>query len=458
MTKQEELQKWKERLAELSSKVIEQIDRKQEGFVYASKRPNCPDELNSVANELVAIQNNFGEYQRSQISQQAIQRLKYYSKKKRCSFEEAISAAVDNSRYLSKDTIEARAIADFVLDINRVYEEIYKKYNVFPINAMDAETKRGCRNFKTDVTVTEKVQAIIEVYLPELKGINIVERDYSIVPQSLRELTDKDIQGILEYISVFAEDGKIDAIFADKNKDDVISLCRLLAKSNMTLDKFLKTYTDLTYSKCYSVDVVPAVKQMINSYSDNYKTTRKITTLDPYLRHKIEVAQKATDNYSMRELVDYLDVKGDNDSHLKPALSRTELKLRCDYLLKRLDEIYPEHCIDKDFITTYPDLYELLKLLTSRYEFNDINEFLNHYGFSRESSHEMKVKNVVYLSENDLIHYNFNELSDEELKQCCIKELDPVDYFGTYNKLIYKKLDCTSNSQKVPKPREVLDD
>lgn len=441
MDKQEELQQWKERLSELIPEVKKQITWIENGAVQATMKTDCPKELESVAKELIAIQNNLGEYQRGQISKQNIERIKYYAKKAGCSFDDVIAQAVDNGRYLSKDAIEARGVMGYVLEIQRVYNEYYQKYNVFPINAMDWKVKRACRNFKTDVTLTDKVQAIIEVFLPELNGINIVEKDYKVEPQSKRELTQEEIEQIIKYVVAFAEDGKIDKIFSEENRQDFTKICRLLAKANLTLDEFLKNYTNLTYSKCYSVSVVPAVKQMILAYKYRNSTTKGITDKDPYLRNKIEVAQKITEKYTMRDLVEFLNIDGDNVLEGGQSLTMRELELRTQRFIKQLEKIYPDHVIDKSFIANYPKLYETLKLLSSRLNQGNMNKFLEQYGFTRESSHEREIDERFYLSEMDLVYYRFGDLSDVELENCEIKELDPVDYYGVYNKLIFNNQD-----------------
>lgn len=441
MDKQEELQQWKERLVELIPEVLKQITWINDGAVQATIKADCSKGLKSVAEELITIQNNLGEYQRAQISKQSIEKIKYYAKKAGCSFDEIIAQTVDNGRYLSKDAIEARGVMGYVLEIQRVYNEYYQKYNVFPINAMDWKVKRACRNFKTDVTLTDKVQAIIEVFLPEYKGINIVEKDYSIEPQSKRELTQEEIEQLIKYVMTFAEDGKIDKIFAEENEQDFTKMCRLLAKANMSLDEFLKNYTNLTYSKCYSVRVVPAVKQMILAYKYRNSTTKGITDRDSYLRNKIEVAQKITEQYTMRDLVKFLNIDGDNVLEGGQSLTMRELELRTKKFVAQLEKLYPDHVIDKSFIARYPELYESLKLLSSRLNQGDMNKFLAQYGFTRESSHEREIDERFYLSKNDLTYYRFNNLTEVELEECDFKELNPVDYYGVYSKLIFNKQD-----------------
>lgn len=442
--KNEELKNWREHLVELTPKVIEQIEWLEKGKVSASKKVDCPKELEKVAEHLVEIQNKNGEYQRNLISKTDVESIKYYAKKKGLSFDDVISLAVENSRYVGKSAIEAKGIVGFVMEINSVYNKYYDKFGVFPINAMSAESKRACRNFDSNVSLTEKIQTIISVYLPELEGIKIVEKDFSVLPQSRFELSEKDIKEICNYFQKNAVNGSIDNCFSSHNQEKFIEVCRLLARANLSLDEFLEKYTDLSYTKCYSGDIVATVKQMILSYKNRHGTTRQITDNDSYLRNKIDVAQKYTMKHSMLELVKFLGIDGDNSNDGRKALSENELKARQDVLFKKLERLYPNKIIDKSFIKSQPELYEEVKLLVGRFGYDSINDYLAVNGFTRQSSHERVVETVFYLSTRDLYNYNFNELSEQELDKCKLKLLDPAQFFGVYNKLIYSNLDSSS--------------
>ena len=145
MEKQQELFEWKEHLKELTPIIMEQIEWLEKGDVVASVSQNCPEKLKPVAERLVEIQNAVGEYQRNQISKEDVERIKYFSKNLKIGFYDVIKLAVDNSRYVSKDALEAKGVVGFILEIQSVYDKIYKQTGVFPINAMSAESKRACR-------------------------------------------------------------------------------------------------------------------------------------------------------------------------------------------------------------------------------------------------------------------------------------------------------------------------
>lgn len=443
MEKHEELNAWKDRLRDLVPKILEQVDWLEKGKVEAGVSPDCPEKLRDVASRLVEIQNTTGEYQRSQIPKEDIEKIKYYSKQNKMGFSDVVALAITNSRYLSKESIEARGVAGFITEIQSVYDEYYKTHGVFPINAMNAEVKRACRNFKTDVSLTDKVETIIEVFLPELKGINIVEKDLSLVAKPKLKLTSLEIVDLINYFNSMARDGKIDACFEKENQEVFLQKCKILEKANMSVSDFLHTYTNLNYSRCYAVQPVSAVVQMLKSYMRRYGTTRNITTTDPYLRHKIEVVQKITGKYSMLDLINFLHVNGDNTGEGRLQLSESEIASRSGALLGKLKAYYPSNQIADDFIKAHPDEYEELKLISSRCGFKTMDDYLNANGLKRTVSHARKAENVFFISEYDFDYYKFSSMNPDNYKELELTELNPTDYMGVYNKLIAQGLDSS---------------
>lgn len=447
MEKFEELSRWKAHILQLTPIIKKQLDWMEEGEVQATIKADCPEYLLPVAKNLVEIQNANGEYQRNLISKPDVEKIKYYSKNHRLGFDEVVNLMVENSRYMSKDAIEARGVAGYILEIESVYNRYYKQHGVFPINAMSADVKRACRNFKTDVTISDKIEAIIEVFMPELDGLNIVSQDYSVVPQSKYELTKEDVDGLGKYFKSMADEaGNIDKCFDADNQESFLEKCRLLYRARVRLNDFLKLM-GLTYTKCYSAEAVPAVTCMINSYKEKFGTTKGITYKDPYLRNKIEFVQALTRKYSMIEVNKVLGIKGDNEDG-KNNLDEFDIAVRRDKLLTKLENLYPTKIINKYFIVNYPGLYDELKFLTNRLGFNNMNEFLANYGFVRESFHVTNPENLISLSERDLKWYDFQYLSSDEIEKCNFKELDPVRFFGIYNKLISIGLDSVGLLQK----------
>lgn len=451
MEKYEEILEWKEHLKKLTPIILEQIEWIEKGKVQASVSPECPEKLKSVAERLVELQNLVGEYQRNQISKEDVERIKYFSKSKKIGFDEVVKLAVSNSRYVSKDAIEARGVVGYIMEIQSVYDKIYKTHGVFPINAMNAEVKRACRNFKTDVSIKDKIEAIVEVFMPELGGMEIVETDYSIQPQTKYELSEAEIVEVAEYFKAHSKNGKIDACFELENQKGFLNVCKLLSKANMTVDEFLKKWTNLTYSKCYSVDIIPATKQMVASYRERFGTTQKITDYDPYLRSKIETAEKQVGKYTIKDLLTYLKVRNDNLGEGRSALSLDDLRTRESCIIDLLERYYPDGVIEKDFIKIHPEIYEELKLLASRLGTGNIDKYLSKFGYSRESFHEQHSENVFYLSERDMTYYGFAEMQPADFDECNISELNPRDFFGVYNRLIAQKLDGLGISQKQTK-------
>ena len=443
MDKQEELKVWKEHLREIIPEISEQLEWLKKGAVKASVNPNCPAKLLEVAKHLVELQNEHGEYQRNQISKEDIERIKYFSKTEHLSFDHVIKTAVDDSRYLSKTAIEARGVVGFITEIQSVYDKYYEKLGVFPINAMNAEVKRACRNFKTDVSLQDKVEAIIEVFFPEMAGIKIVDRDPRVGERKDVELTSQEIAELITYFNSKAVDGKINACFEQENQKEFLEKCKILEKANMSVFEFLSTYTNLTCAKCYAVQPVPAVVQMIKAYMQQYGTTRNITTQDPYLRHKIEVVQKITGKYSMLDLINFLHINGDNGRDGRAQLIESEVKTRSKVLLAKLNTYYPSKHIDEDFIKNYPEDYEELKFISRRVGFKTMDEYLNSNGFDRAISHTRKIDNVFYISDHDYDYYKFFSMTPGKYAELELTELNPADYIGVYNKLIAQGLDSS---------------
>ena len=448
MEKHEELLQWKEHLKQLTPTILEQIKWLEQGPVEASVSPDCPEKLRAVAERLVVLQKEVGEYQRQAIAKEDVQRIKYFSKKEKIGFDDVVKLIVLNNRYVSKEAIEARGVAGYISEIQTVYDNIYKQYGVFPINAMNAEVKRACRSFKTDVSIQDKIEAIIEVFMPDLKGIEIVERDSSIPLQEKRELSEAEIQDLIGYFKSHSENGKINDCFHLENQKSFMEACKILASAGLTVDEFLKKWTDLTYTKCYSADIIPAVKQMVNAYRKRFGTTQKITDYDPYLRSKIETAEKKVGKYTIKELLDYLKVKNDNLGEGRSALTKEELEIRENTLVKMLKELYPEGVIKREFIEKYLKQYEELKLLAERFGAGSIDQYLARFGITRERSHEPKSESVFFLSERDLNLYRFLEMEPQDFDECNISELNPNDYYGVYNRLVALGQDGLGSSQR----------
>jgi hypothetical protein len=216
----------------------------------------------------------------------------------------------------------------------------------------------------------------------------------------------------------------------------------------MTVDEFLKKYTNLTYTKCYSAEIVPAVKQMVLSYQERFDTTTKIREFDPYLRSKIDAAERAVGKYTVRDLLNYWKIPNDNTWEGRNSLTKSDLEVRERALIDNLNKFYPDGVIDKNFISEHLDLYEDIKLLSNRFFQCGIDEYLRKLGFVRQSSHAQAAESVIFLSETDLKHYGFNQMSPLEFDECNISELNPKDYFGVYNKLVWQGLDSLGLAAK----------
>ena len=147
-------------------------------------------------------------------------------------------------------------------------------------------------------------------------------------------------------------------------------------------------------------------------------------------------------------MLNYWRIPNDNTWEGRNSLTRSDLEVRERGLVEKLNEFYPNGVIDKDFIKTHLDLYEELKLLSNRLYQCGIDEYLRKFGFVRQSSHAQASESVIFLSEADLKHYGFNNMVPLDFDECEIAELNPRDYFGVYNKLVWQGLDSLGLAAK----------
>ena len=138
----------------------------------------------------------------------------------------------------------------------------------------------------------------------------------------------------------------------------------------------------------------------------------------------------------MVDLVEELNIIGDNTGNGRAQLTNKEIGERRNLLLEKLKRLYPTGQIDKDFIKQHPDVYEELKLVSNRFGYSSMDAFLTVEGFHRESFHTRTMDSVFYLSEGDLNFYHFGLVNPQQLKEWGLKKLEPAEFIGVYNKLI----------------------
>ncbi len=447
---EESKKQWKLKLEARRFDVERELMRIANGPQIPYVSEECPEKLKPLAERLVALQVEMGEYRREDIYSSDMYKIKDISKVTGLSFREVISFLVKNDSYLNYDVIDARHIIKLLDEFDNSYLKFYKKYKAFPMNVLSPETRRYLKNNKNGLNNIEKMQVILEVYRPELINVVFVEHNYEAMPKSRIVLSEQTIKLIANELNSVAENGNIDVIFSTKYEAYFKNLCAKLKLAGYTFDRFLNEYTNLTYTMCFKADILPAVKQMVESYYAKHGTTRGITHKDSYLRYKIETAQSAAGLYTTKELLESFGIDTDSPDNSNKKLSLDELEQRDKVLFNELNKLYPDGVIKKGFATNYDKLYDELMLLYKRLGYEKIDDYLKAHGFSRIVDKKSD-ESCIYLSERDLKKYGFIDgcNSPEEfvqrLSRYGISHVVPYENWGIYRKLAYEGQDSTFN-------------
>lgn len=444
---------WKTKLEERLPDVKRQLEIMKKGQQIPYVSEDCPEKLRPLAERLVELQINNGEFRREDITSSDMNKIKDISKATGSSFREVIAYLVKNDAYVNYEVIDARHIIRLLEEFDSVFDKYYDKFGEFPMNTLSPESRRYFKNNKNGLNNIEKLQGILEIYRPKLSNIHITEHNYNALPKSRVELSEQSIEIIKSELNTIAKNGNIDAIFSSKYEKYFKNLCAKLKLAGYTFDRFINEYTDFRYTLCFKADILPAVKQMVKSYYDRNGTSTGITNKDPYLRYKIETAQNVSGCFTTKELFEFFGIKTENfDNNHK--LSQAELDARQKKLFQTLAELYPDKIIKKGFATKYDRLYDELSLLSRRFGYNNMNAYLTDNGFSRIVDKKSNEK-YIYLSECDLNNYEFIsdcqsiEEIDKRLKEFGICYIDPYENLGIYKRLIYDGLDSTFSPNKA---------
>jgi len=450
---EEAMLQWKSKLEERKPDVEKQLLLAANGPQIPYVSDDCPEKLRPLAERLVALQVEMGEYRREDIYSSDMYKIKDISKATGASFRDVISYLVINDNYLNYDVIDARHIISLLSEFDAAYEKYYAKYGAFPMNVLSPEARRYLKNNKNGLNNIEKLQIVLEVYRPELANIEFSEHNYEAMPKSRIVLSEQNIKFINDELGSVAKNGNVDIIFSKRYEAYFKNLCSKLKLAGFSFDRFLSEHTNLTYTMCFKADILSAVKQMVKSYYKRHGTTRGIINNDPYLRYKIETAQNVAGVYSTKELLDLFGIDNDNFENNK-NLSLTELKRREKVLFTKLREIYPDMVVKRGFATKHDKLYDELALLCKRFGYAKIDDYLKDGGFSRIVDKKSE-ESYIYLSERDLKKYgfidgcnSFEELN-KRLSEFGISYVGPYENLGIYRKLAYEGSDSTYKSESV---------
>lgn len=416
------------------------------GRLAPSVADNCPENRRELANRLVAIQTEKGELRTEYIDKKDVSTLKDMTKlKSKMSFREVISSLVENACFVDYDVVNARHVLKFLYEFNDIYDKFYEKYGVIPLNAFSDETRIFIKNMKTGLSKEEVMRLMLEVYLPEYAGIQMIHHDFNLVPKS--KLTQEKIDRIMSELSSIAVDNNLDAIFSDKYEAYFKKLCEILKQSGYTFDSFVRKYTNFDYTLCFRCDIVKAVRKMCNGYKSINNTMVGIQQNDSYLYNKIVLAKEIFGVYTLSEVFFMLGIDADNYDTSKRTLSNEEISCREKILFSKLEKLFPDKFIPIKARLKEKNLYEELLFLARRRKFANVNDYLAKNGFTRDLNYNSKLNRSMYLSERDIIHYGFlNGCKTAEEAECELTEngvilADPYINFGVYKKLANQKLD-----------------
>ena len=384
-----------------------------------------------TAKRLVELQKEKGFFARKDMVPEDFYKLQAIAKKYGLTIKEAVSKLITNDKYLSPSEVEVQNICNLMTDIFEVYEKHYKTLGKFPVNALSQASRDYLSNKKIPLGLAEKLRVVFEEYLPEHSGLTIVDKSYVAVPRYRHEWNEEIEKQMLEDLAAKCADknGNIDKVFSPANAEHLKNILEVLKERKIAFEDF-SAKGGLTYTKCLSLDAVPAVLQMIGYYKQQHGTYQGITRNDPYLRSKIDFVEDKERTFKLGEFLDKYDVDNDVlDNH--QAKQSYEIFSRLVKMEERLIELFPDGVIPSNFSTEYAKEYSDALTLSQRMGYESITEFLGAHGFSRNKGGQGRTypKKIV-LSERDLAHYGFFDMKlaeDENLVDKFGIEVLPVE-------------------------------
>ena len=415
-------------------------------------RKECPEKLKPLAERLVAIQALNGEIKPEDIERNDIYRIKDMSREPyKMSFRDAISYMVENAYYVDFDIINARHVLRFLQEFEEIYNKYYEQNGAIPLNAFSTETRLFIKNLKSGLAKEDVMRTILEIYAPEYADIKMEHHNYDLVPKS--PLTEEEISRIISELSSVAKDKNLDALFSKKYEPYFKKLCERLKMSGYTFQSFIAQHTDFDYTMCFKCDIVKATRQMVIGYYNRYGTTVGIQYKDPYLYNKIELAKEVLGVYTISEVLEAMGIEGDNYDTSKQILPKEVIDRREAKLFAKLEEIYPDKFITLRSSINENELYEELLFLARRRKFANVNDYLASRGFSRDTNYNAKTNRNMYLSERDLVHYDFlkkcktAEEVESALAEHGVELADPYVSLGIYRKLAFEGIDSEAKTE-----------
>ena len=374
------------------------------------------EEYVGLAEKLVEIQKETGSIFPKNLTDAELVRLKRLAKKNNISTKEAVAMLVENENYISKDVADTNGLVRVFDDIKNIAETSGKEINAIPVSLLSEGSRAFLVNKRFNLPLKNIVEEFIKIYLPEYQHIRVSSSEIrpKITGNKKHHLNNlQDFEEILA--KEFADkSGNIDSIFKPENKDILKQLIFALNNSNVTFDNYMNM-TGMTYTKIYRLEPLVAIRHMLKQYFNKYKTFKDITTNDPFLRKKIDVAEEVSNIHSLNELLEHLGLPTVAGESLKKT-SAYKIDTREAKLIDVLIEEFPDKFIPEKTYKTHEKLSDEIVYMAKRRGFDYADDYLKSIGFVRNSKQQIKLAEAKFLmTEEDLLHYNFIE--KENIKQ-----------------------------------------
>ena len=373
------------------------------------------EEYAGLAEKLVDIQLEKGAIYPKNLSEAELMRIKRLAKKNEISTTEAVLLLVENGNYVGKNRADAIALTQVIEDIKNIANMTENTEKVIIVSLLSKGSKDFLVNKRFNLPMKIIVEQLVETYLPEYSNFRVSSGEVRPKITDLKKQHLRSLQDFEEFLAKQIADktGNIDKIFLPENKEILKELIFALNNSNISFEKFMEM-TGMSYTRIYKLEPLSAVKHMLKQYHSKYKTFTDITTNDPFLRKKIDVAEEVANKHSLNELLELLGLPTMAGESFKQA-TVNQLQARENKLINNLTEEFPEKIIPEKTYKTHEKLSDEIIYMAKRRGFDYADDYLESIGFKRNSKQKIKLSEAKFLmTEDDLLRYNFIE--DDKIK------------------------------------------
>lgn len=451
-------EKFKSEITELKPLVLRELEYLKEGRPEPVMAEGLSDYEITVAEALIAMQKEVGYVSVRHLDENISHKLMYLGQKAKKSLSEIAEKLVKNINYRTSTTLQAQQYASLINDIDMVYMKCCNGVDYFPMTGLSRKSHIFLNNLRAGIPMELKFKLILQVFRPELEYLKIRNKDYTVVTRSAFYINDEQLKSLCEEIAnKFADNsGNIDSIFAPENDKYLRNLITALKLNHITFEQFITTYSNLSYTRCYALPSEVALKHMAKAVYARTGTFRRLEITDQYFLNKLRTFMETAKIYTTRGLLDYWGIENDNMLKAKP-LTKEELEEKQREVISELLKLFPDKKIDRLLCNISKNTYGKIQLLSYRFKYKSVNDYLGSLGFERMNSAEYRSSEKLLLSENDLLYYSFfgvnPSIEDVQkiMDEMSIELLDVDNYIPTYRKLVYSKKDhrqCLDTSVK----------